>query len=46
MAKRKLEIIKNKKLYFALICGQGNLKNSEIALLSFEEAKEIVVKDF
>ena len=25
-----------KKLYFALICGQENLQNSEIALLSLE----------
>ncbi|ADD03134.1 conserved hypothetical protein [Thermoanaerobacter italicus Ab9] len=41
----EIEFIKDykeneKKLYFALICGQENLQNSEIALLSLEEAKD------
>lgn len=36
----------NKKLYFALICGQEMLQDSEIALLSLDEVKECLDVDY
>jgi len=34
------------KLYFILICGQKKLQNSEIAILSLEEAKDCLDVDY